>query len=367
MTDPKCFDARLDLRLEKETRTTVLFGRTARPARLVPYASVGDEEDRRYVRVCADPPAPLRWMDEFQVLGGAGGGGRGVVLHPDSPDPKSAKPRKRLALLRLLSAGEREMIEALTVEGGVRGVSETEILAFARLPRERLEDLARSLEEEGRVRILSFSPVALVASGSLDFLAGRILSFLERWHEAHPDLPGMDAEALREKSEAAPRVFTLALKTLEKDGGIRVELGKVRRSGFQARLSAQDEETLRRLEELAFQGDPTALSLDQLQVTLRLTPEKLERLLSVLTESRKVVRGKDGFFVQSGWLGEIVAKVRAQPKREISISDFKAITGLSRKYAIPLLELLDEMGVTRRVGETREVLPPPKPKAFRRR
>ena len=41
------------------------------------------------------------------------------------------------------------------------------------------------------------------------------------------------------------------------------------------------------------------------------------------------------------------------------MADFKAMTGLSRKFAIPLLELLDEMGVTRRVGPTREILRPP--------
>jgi hypothetical protein len=41
----------------------------------------------------------------------------------------------------------------------------------------------------------------------------------------------------------------------------------------------------------------------------------------------------------------------------LTVGEFKDLTGLSRKFAIPLLELLDEMGVTRRRGATREILP----------
>jgi len=51
-----------------------------------------------------------------------------------------------------------------------------------------------------------------------------------------------------------------------------------------------------------------------------------------------------------------VAKLRASGRRELTVADFKALTGLSRKYAIPLLELLDEMGVTRRKGAVRDIL-----------
>lgn len=60
-------------------------------------------------------------------------------------------------------------------------------------------------------------------------------------------------------------------------------------------------------------------------------------------------------YVHSHWLDDIVGKVIALGKKELSVADFKALTWLSRKYAIPLLELLDQMGVTRRKGPTREI------------
>ncbi|MBS1226486.1 MAG: Elongation factor SelB, winged helix, partial [Candidatus Aminicenantes bacterium] len=58
----------------------------------------------------------------------------------------------------------------------------------------------------------------------------------------------------------------------------------------------------------------------------------------------------------SKWLDEIVRKIRGSGRRELTVADFKAMTGLSRKYSIPLLELLDSMGVTRRKGSVRDIL-----------
>jgi len=40
----------------------------------------------------------------------------------------------------------------------------------------------------------------------------------------------------------------------------------------------------------------------------------------------------------------------------MDVARFKDLTGVSRKYAIPLLEYLDREHVTRRVGDTRVIL-----------
>jgi selenocysteine-specific elongation factor len=79
-------------------------------------------------------------------------------------------------------------------------------------------------------------------------------------------------------------------------------------------------------------------------------------MLALLTERKKVVLGKDGFILHSRWLDELIQKIRYSGKKELTVSDFKEMTGLTRKYAIPLLELLDQKGVTRRRGSSREIL-----------
>jgi selenocysteine-specific elongation factor len=79
-------------------------------------------------------------------------------------------------------------------------------------------------------------------------------------------------------------------------------------------------------------------------------------MLSLLTERKKIVLSKDGFILHSRWLDEVIQQVRNSGKEELTVSEFKEMTGLTRKFAIPLLELLDQMGVTRRRGSTHEIL-----------
>jgi selenocysteine-specific elongation factor len=79
-------------------------------------------------------------------------------------------------------------------------------------------------------------------------------------------------------------------------------------------------------------------------------------MLSLLIERKKIVLGKDGFILHSRWLDEIIREVRNSGKKELTVSEFKTMTGLTRKYAIPLLELLDQMRVTKRKGSIREIL-----------
>jgi selenocysteine-specific elongation factor len=79
-------------------------------------------------------------------------------------------------------------------------------------------------------------------------------------------------------------------------------------------------------------------------------------MMAVLAERKKIVRGMDGFVLHQRWLDEIIAKIRGSGQKELTVADFKAMTGLSRKYSIPLLELLDSLGVTRRKGSVRDIL-----------
>jgi selenocysteine-specific elongation factor len=79
-------------------------------------------------------------------------------------------------------------------------------------------------------------------------------------------------------------------------------------------------------------------------------------MLSLLIERKKIVQGKDGLILHSRWLDKIISRIKKFGKRELTVADFKEMTGLSRKYAIPLLELLDQVGVTRRKGSLREIL-----------
>jgi selenocysteine-specific elongation factor len=353
------FDAVLDFPLGAagaELRAEAVFLGGTVSSRFLDYAAPGRKR-APFVRVLADRPADVKWADPFEVRTSRGGVlGRGKCLYPGAPTPQELRLARRKALLVRLDLGEKDMILALAEFGGLKGLMGEDLDDSCRLSRSRVETLARALEEEGKIRILGFSPVRLISQASLDLLRGRIVSFLIQYHKKHPAQRGAPLENLETRFEAPRTVLVLALRLLAKEGRIVEESGIVRLPDFRIPLSTADEGTLAALEAMVLSGELGSVTLDDIREKLKLTPLKLQTLLAVLAERKKIVEGIDGFILHSRWLDEIIAKVRGSGKRELTVADFKLMTGLSRKYSIPLLELLDSMGVTRRKGSVRDIL-----------
>jgi selenocysteine-specific elongation factor len=353
------FDAVLDFPLGKlgsDFRAEAVFLGGSFSARFSEYAVPG-RKDSPFVRVLAAGPVDVKWGDPFEVRTTAGVTlGRGTCLYPGAPSSDELKLLKRKALLSRLSLGEKEMLLVLAELGGVKGLRGDDVAGFCRLSRSRVEALARLLEEEGKARILAFSPLFLVAQDGLDFLRGRVVSFLTQYHKKHPGQRGAPLDRIEKRFDAPRTVLVLALRLLAKEGRALEEGGIVRLPDFRIPLTAADEEVLAALEGMVLSGQLGSVTLDDIRAQFKLSPGKLQTLLAALTERKKIVEGLDGFILHSQWLDDIVRKVRGSGKRELTVADFKAMTGLSRKYSIPLLELLDSMGVTRRKGSVRDIL-----------
>ncbi len=356
------FDVSLDIPPKKAgavREALFVFRKKAYSAefREYPAAAEAAPSGRRFARATASLPFYLKWKEPFEVLDRSHGPlGQGVVLHPASEDPKKLRAPKRLARLELLADGPKDMILALAEAKGFQGLREKEILEFAGLEPDALETAARLLEEEGKARILAFSPLFLLSQESFDFLCGRILEFVGQFHEKHPESRGVAVEKIAKRFELPEIVGQLALKHLLKSGAVQILDEIVALAGFKVPLSAEEEGILAEMEKMCYEGKFSAVTLEDVRKRFYLSPARLQTLLGLLAEKKRIVQGKDGFYIHAEWLDEIVRRLRVRGKRDLSVADFKEITGLSRKFAIPLLELLDEMGITKRSGPGRIVL-----------
>jgi selenocysteine-specific elongation factor len=352
------FDAVLDSPLPRgvrEVRAEAFFLGSHAAATAVDHAFAGRHE-RPFVRIEVAAAADVRWGDPFELRTGDASLGRGQCLYPAPPGPDELKPARRKALLARLELGEKEMILALADAAGLEGLAGERVAAFSRLTASRIETLARALEAEAKVRILAFEPLRLVSEASLDFLRGRIVAFLARFHKTHTSQRGAPLEKLETRFETPRAVLVLALRLLAKEGRVVEEGGIVRLPDYRIPLSAGDEAVLAALEKRLLSGEFGMVTPDEVRAELQLTPAKLQTLLAVLAERKKIVEGLDGFLLHQSRLDGIVRKLRASRKKELTVAEFKALTGLTRKYSIPLLELLDSMGVTRRKGSVRDIL-----------
>jgi selenocysteine-specific elongation factor len=81
----------------------------------------------------------------------------------------------------------------------------------------------------------------------------------------------------------------------------------------------------------------------------------------MLLEGGKLARVRGDLIFHRKALDELISKLRAyadkhEPDRSIDVTTFKQLAGVSRKYAIPLLEFLDRERITRREGDRRMIL-----------
>ncbi|HSA96022.1 MAG TPA: DNA/RNA-binding winged helix domain-containing protein, partial [Acidobacteriota bacterium] len=314
------FDAVLDSPLPRgvrEVRAGAVFLGSSATARVVDYACAGRHE-RPFVRIELGTAADVRWGDPFELRTQGASLGLGQCLYPAPPGPDELKPARRKSLLARLALGEKDMILALADAAGLEGLAGERVAAFSRLTASRIEALARALEAEAKVRILAFEPLRLISEDSLDFLRGRIVAFLARFHKTHTAQRGAPLERLEKGFETPRAVLVLALRLLAKEGRVVEESGIVRLPDFRIPLGAGDEAVLAELEKKVLGGELGAVSLDAIRTELKLTPAKLQMLLAVLAERKRIVAGIDGFILHQSWLDEIVRKLRASRKKELT-------------------------------------------------
>lgn len=357
-----CFDAavRFNSLVAKEpVRVLLCLEGTETPASFYFIQKKDPDRDKAaLVQVHSTKSLAVTWKDPFTFKRPEDGEvwGEGTVLAPVSEKITPRRMKRRMKFLQQLQGDEKQMLFALAEYKGTQGVWEKEILHMAPLSRSSILQLSQELEAEGLIRILGFSPLFLISQPSFNFLCEKILDYLARHHGTHPNSMGVSKNKIQRRFDLHPRIFSLTLKHLIQDGRIIQSGETVALSRFKMILLPEEKKIMARLENMLLRGEFQSVSFEELQKTLRISSTRLQKIMLILVERKKIVLGKDGFLLHSRWLEEIIDRIRKSKKTELTVSEFKEMTGLSRKYAIPLLELLDQMGITRRRGPIREIL-----------
>jgi len=103
----------------------------------------------------------------------------------------------------------------------------------------------------------------------------------------------------------------------------------------------------------------TAPSVKEVLETLPVEAARAQKILQMLMREQVLVRvAADLVFHRSALEGVrgVLAGYRKKQGERITVPAFKELTGITRKYAIPLLEYLDRERVTRRIGDERLIL-----------
>jgi selenocysteine-specific elongation factor len=286
--------------------------------------------------------------------------GGGLVIDALAEKHRASDAAAASRLERIERADFTERAAIFIDMAGERAMTAGEIAARTGATDLQITSLVSELTSSGRAIEVSNAPLILISSETARQLAERTLSLLEKHHKREPLSLGVSREEVRERifGGSRPEVFRAVVASLSESGKVEAARETLRLSSHRPALNQSDLSAKEALEAAFRKSGLQALTLEEGAAAAVIANELARKLYNLLAAEGKIQRiGDMVFHTQS--LESLKEKVRAQkgvsPKMDVSV--FKEITGgLTRKYAIPLLEYLDRERVTRRIGNEREIL-----------
>src|SRR5229473_3332310 len=285
--------------------------------------------------------------------------GGGTVLDVSPPRFKR-KGDALLEHLRLLERGTpAQVVEEHLRQAGAAGLRAADLRARTPFGPERLRVLLEELSREQAI-----TPVDrewFVHREASQRLREQTLALLEAFHAQNPLRGGISREELRSRAgHAQEKVFTQLVSTLEAEGLVRSERDQVRLASHEIRLTPEQQRVVDGLEADFRRAGAAPPSPEEALGRLGVKGTEKHQLFQLLIADRRLVRVKESIFFHSAALQEIQDKLVAHlhVKKDIGPGDVKDLLGISRKYAIPLMEYFDGQRVTVRLGERRVLRTP---------
>src|SRR5215472_4964576 len=292
--------------------------------------------------------AILRQFSPVVTIGGA------VVL--DAFPVRRQKKDALLPFLHVLSNGSREAIlAARIVRRGPDGLSLEQAVREMGTKKNAMETVVSGLLQQKQI---VKAGDLLVAAEAFSLALSRTVAALEAFHKANPLVAGISKEELREKLGLRPEIMQALLADLVFGKRIEVSGEQVRLAGRGVELKDEEARAKKEIEQ-AFAGAGLKVPyMDEVLGKLTVDKARAQKLVTLLLRDRVLVKLADNLVFHASAL-QGLRQTMTQYKiksPKIDVGRFKDLTGVSRKYAIPLLEYLDRERVTRRVGDERIIL-----------
>jgi selenocysteine-specific elongation factor len=168
---------------------------------------------------------------------------------------------------------------------------------------------------------------------------------------------GLSRSELKDQTGLSKEIFDFLLEKLVRERRLRLQDALVYATGSDPQLPGPDLESLSAITTAYESAGLTAPSISEVATRLALKDGEMRRLMTLLLRDKILVKiGTDGPYIHQRALETLRGRMRELRGQTLDVASFKKMTGLSRKYAIPLLEYLDRQHVTRKNGDLRLVL-----------
>ena len=188
-----------------------------------------------------------------------------------------------------------------------------------------------------------------------DNVQKQLLNIVGDFHHSKPESPGLTVEQFYEASQLKKDVFDGLLNLLVSQGKLVERKHRLALPEHQKTFSDDEQKLLQSIESLFIERPFNPPKFEEVVEHTATNPEKVQKILRILIEHEHIIRVENDLFFHS----EAVEKARQiiisfiNKEGRLESVKFKYLLDTTRKFAIPLLDCFDRIGLTRREGYTR--------------
>jgi selenocysteine-specific elongation factor len=277
--------------------------------------------------------------------------GGGVVIE-NAPPKKVKSTGEHVQLLQTLGKEfQAGRLHARVLASGARGFGLAEAVA-------RTGWLKQQIISAADAEIVRVGDV-FISKAALDLLSQEVISALDAFHKQDALVAGMSKEELRGRfSEVSPTVFDRVFAEALQARKIEVAGELVRLAGRGVMMKDDEAESKIIIEAAFATAGLKVPALKDVLAGLKVDRARAQKIVTLLLRDRILIKISDDLVFHQKALTDLRQRMTAEKAKSprLDVARFKELTGVSRKYAIPLLEYLDREHVTRRMGDARVIL-----------
>jgi len=232
-------------------------------------------------------------------------------------------------------------------------VNETELSIRTKILPERLKAIIAELVQQDNVLYLDSK--LYIHTETADNVQKQLLNIVSDFHHSKPESPGLTIEQFYEASQLKKDVFDGLLNLLISQDKLIERKHRLALPEHQETFSDDEQKILQNIESLFRERPFNPPKFEEVIEQTAAAPEKVQKILQILIEQERLVRVDNDLFFHSEAIEQARQKLTSFINKEGKLESvkFKYLLDTTRKFAIPLLDYFDRIGVTRRVGYTR--------------
>jgi selenocysteine-specific elongation factor len=280
--------------------------------------------------------------------------GGGVIV--DASPLKKMPAGERLNFLQALSS-ENTLASMLArvARQGARGMT---VAQLATETGERISEIEATLAKLVSAHEIIRHRDWIIEARVFQSIVAQLRQLVSTFHAHNPLIPGISKDALREQAALSEAAFDAALSSAISTEQMAVTQDLVHLPGRGVQMKDEEAESRKVIEQAFAAAGLKVPALKDVLASLKIDKARAQKIVTLLLREKLLIKVSDDLVFHRAALDQLRSSLMAQKAKspKINVASFKDLTGVSRKYAIPLLEYLDRERITKRVGDERVIL-----------